>query len=88
MPVRKFRSVEDMPPPPNGLPFDPENLRIGCALSRTGMLLSGFPPSPRGVHKYRSVEEAWAAREAWEGATMREVYQKRFGALGSKPGSR
>ncbi len=65
MPVRKYRSVEDMPPPALHTPLDAANLKIVCELSATAIRLAprSFPP---GVHRYRSVTEACERREAWE----------------------
>jgi hypothetical protein len=66
MPVRKFRSVEQMPPPAVfGEPLDPANLRLACELSSTALR---FAPRrfPSGVHRYRSIADASARREAWE----------------------
>jgi hypothetical protein len=56
MPIRKFRSVEDMTPLPDRSPFDPENLRIAIVWSRAVLALH---PTTRisGVHKFRSYEE-------------------------------
>jgi hypothetical protein len=56
MPIRKFRSVEEMDPLPDRRPFDPENLRIAITWSRATLALHPVRPSP-GVHKFRSYEE-------------------------------
>jgi hypothetical protein len=56
MPIRKFRSVEEMTPLPDRRPFDPENLRLAIAWSRAAMALHPVKRTP-GVHKYRSYEE-------------------------------
>ncbi len=61
MPVRKFRSIEEMTPPVEARPFDPGNLRVAIELSRTCIALSRRKPPP-GVHKHRSIEEAAEAR--------------------------
>ena len=65
MPVRKFRSVDDMPPAAFCVPLDPANIALACGLSD---LAAGLHPRrfPEGVHRYRSVEAASLAREAWE----------------------
>ncbi len=65
MPVRKFRSVEEMPPAALGAPLDPANIALACRLSE---LAVGLRPRrfPAGVHRYESVEAASLAREAWE----------------------
>jgi len=65
MPVRKFRSVEDMPPAAFCAPLDPANIALACRLSD---LAAGLDPRRfrQGVHRYRSVEDACLAREEWE----------------------
>ena len=67
MPVRRFRSVEEMTVPHTHRerPFDGANLRAAIELSRTCLALDGRRP-PAGVHKYRSMEDAWQARLCWE----------------------
>jgi hypothetical protein len=39
MPVRKFRSVAEMPPPPPLPPLDPRNFKVACDLSVTAARL-------------------------------------------------
>lgn len=56
MPIRKFRSVEEMVPLPDRNPFDPENLRIAIAWSRATLALHPVPRT-HGVRKFRSYEE-------------------------------
>ena len=65
MPVCKFRSVVDMPPPPPLPPLDPRNLKLACDLSELAARLQPrrFPP---GVHKHRSLDEADRLRRSWE----------------------
>lgn len=67
MGVRKFRSVEDMPGPIPRRPLDPENLALMCEWTAVAYRLRPwhFPP---GVHKYRSAQEAEAARKRWVAA--------------------
>lgn len=72
MGVRKFRSVEDMPPPAPRSPLDPDNLREAFALMELARRLSRFSFVP-GVRKFRSVEEAGAHRNAWEAAEARKL---------------
>ena len=55
MPIRKFRSVEEMTPLPHPRPFDPENLRIAIRWSRAMLALHPEVRAP-GVRKYRSYE--------------------------------
>jgi hypothetical protein len=55
VPLRKYRSVEEMPAPAWREPLDPWNLRLAGDLSALAARLRPrrFPP---GLHKYRSVE--------------------------------
>jgi hypothetical protein len=55
MPIRKFRSIEEMTPLSDRRPFDPENLRIAIVWSRAIRRLHPVK-SPPGVHKFRSYE--------------------------------
>ena len=65
MPVRKYRSVADMPWAAVPTPLDPANLDLACALSATAVRLAPrqFPP---GVHRYHSVAAARERRDARE----------------------
>jgi hypothetical protein len=65
MPVRKFRSIDEMPSPPPREPLDPDNLPIALELSTLALRLDPrrFPP---GIHKYRSIQDAARVRAAWE----------------------
>jgi len=62
MPVRKFRSVEEMNQPIWRRPGDPELYRTMRAVWERGRLMNPrrFPP---GVYKYRSIEEMNRAQE-------------------------
>jgi len=68
MPLRKYRSVEEMPPPAWREPLDPKNLRLAGDLSALAARLRPrrFPP---GLHRYRSVTEAARRRDQWETAS-------------------
>lgn len=64
MPVWKYRSVEEMPEAwmmKRGQPLGPR-IRALMSLGR----ISGPIHMPRGVRKYRSIEEMNADREFWE----------------------
>ena len=65
MPVRKFRSVEEMTPVSERRPFDPENLRIAIMWSRATLALHPVRRVP-GVHKFRSYEAMKAKHEVGE----------------------
>lgn len=62
MPFQKFRSVEDMPPVPPCETVDEDCLRRIRSLWARTSAWSGMV-YPRGVFKFRSIEEAQAARE-------------------------
>lgn len=69
MPVHKYRSIEDMPDAAlrydAGDPAIPRKVRYLWRLSEA--LLGGVGTCiPRGVRKYRSIEEANADRDRWE----------------------
>lgn len=70
MPVRKFRSVEEMPGDQPLRPLDPRNFEIACELSELAYALHPWKFEP-GVRKFRSVEEAWEARREWEKRQVR-----------------
>ena len=63
MPVRKFRSVAEMPQSP--LPrLDPQNLKLACDLSTVATCLRPLR-FPAGVYKHRSLEDAQRLRRSW-----------------------
>jgi len=70
MPVRKYRSVDQMPKPPARTPLDPENLALVFSVSGLCYWLSpwSFPP---GVYKHGSIEESNGLRERWEAEAFR-----------------
>jgi hypothetical protein len=72
MPLRKYRTVEEIPRPAPLPPGDPENLRAAIELSQVcwGLRPWAFPP---GVHKFRSVEEAQRKRIEWDQASRRQI---------------
>ncbi len=65
MPVRRYRSVADMPGPPRRRPLDPENIRIACELSELAFALHPWRFEP-GVRKFSSAGEAARHRQEWE----------------------
>ena len=76
MPVRKYRSVAEMPQAALRQPLDPVNLEIACELSAIAARLSPlrFPP---GVHRYRSIVDARDQRSEWERPTTKGSGQAR-----------
>ena len=71
MTVKRYRDVSEMPPPPAGDRADPGTFRrIRELWALADRLPALFPP---GVRKYRSIEEADAARERAVIERMRAV---------------
>ena len=64
MPIRKFRSVAEMPPTPPLAALDPRNLKLACDLSTTAARLRPLR-FPAGVHKHRSLDDAQRLRHSW-----------------------
>jgi hypothetical protein len=64
MPVRKFRSVEEMSQPVWRTPGDPALFRAIAALWQLGVRTS-TRHYPRGVHKHRSIDEMQQLQETW-----------------------
>jgi len=64
MPVRKFRSIEEMKGEVWRRPGDPALFRAMARLWEIGVRTSRrcYPP---GVHKHRSLEEMQAVQETW-----------------------
>lgn len=76
MPVRKFRSHDEARRALRLDPGDPDLIeRIHRHWLRMDQL-AGLPPFPPGVHKYRSIEEAQAARRSFEIRRARQIRQK------------
>ena len=65
MAVHKYRSVADMPTATWRPALDPDNLRLAFQVSAVAACLARTRVTA-GVYRYRSVEEAAAARERWE----------------------
>lgn len=65
MVVRKYRRVEDMPGPPSSSP-GLEGLAAACATTESCQAIGVTSQAPRGVRRFRSVEEADAHRQSWE----------------------
>ncbi len=70
MPVRKFRSVEEMKGPAALPPLAPDNLRAALSLTEIAYNMRPwrFPP---GLYKFRSLEEANRHRTKWEAEMIR-----------------
>jgi hypothetical protein len=75
MPVRKFRDVSEME---ETLWYERTDPALPRAIARVWDFAARVCPLvfPRGVHKYRSIEDANVARDAWEEANF-EAFQAR-----------
>ena len=74
MPIRKFRSVEEMDAPWRE-PGTPALWRAIAAVWAFGARTVGhrFPP---GVHKHRSIEDAERLREKWDEANFARYHAR------------
>jgi hypothetical protein len=67
VPVRRYRDVAEMPEPRRSVsPL--AGLAAACAASALSRAFGTSRQAPRGVRRFRSVEEADAHRQRWEGA--------------------
>ena len=78
MPVRKFRSVEEMNQPNWRLPADPMLYRAMAGVWELARRTNPrrFPP---GVYKYRSIEEMNRAQEQWLAEHIEALARQRHG---------
>ena len=76
MPVRKFRSVEEMPGPARYLPGDPALFRAIAGVWTFGARANPrrFPP---GVHRYHSIDEMNRAQERWDAEHVAQLRAQR-----------
>ena len=65
MPVRRYRHVAEMPGPRRSASAL-EGLAAACATSSLSRAFGTLRQAPRGVRRFRSVEEADAHRQRWE----------------------
>lgn len=65
MPVRRYRDVADLPEPRRSASAL-EGLTAACAASALSRAFGTTRTAPRGVYRFRSVEEADAHRQRWE----------------------
>ena len=75
MPVRKFRSVAEMPPPPLREPGTASLFEALAGHWRAGALMADlrFPP---GLYRHRSVESLNALTDAWEAERIERVRRR------------
>jgi hypothetical protein len=65
MPVRRYHDVAEMPEPRRSVSAL-DGLAAACAASELSRAFGTTRSAPRGVHRFRSVEEADAFRQRWE----------------------
>lgn len=65
MPVTRHRDVSDMPGPRRAATAL-EGIAAACAMSEVAASIGVIRSAPRGVRRFRSVEEADAHRSCWE----------------------
>ena len=77
MPVRKFRDVSEME---DTLWYERTDPALPRAIAGVWDFAARICPLqfPRGVHKYRSIEEADADRDRWEEANFRAFHERRL----------
>jgi hypothetical protein len=78
MPVRKYRTIEEMEA---NTWREPGDLELFSAIRSTWDFAqrTNQPYFPPGVYKHRSIEELWEQEEAWGRANF-ERYQARRGS--------
>lgn len=77
MPVYRYRTFEEAEQDlwfEPGDPRIPQTLRLLWSMAKA---LTPHYPLPRGVQKFRSIEEANASREAWEMERLRWLLKER-----------
>lgn len=75
MPVRKFRSLEEME---DSLWRSPDDPLLARAIARTWRFAGITCPLrfPAGVYKHRSIEGAQRLREEWNEANFQEFWRR------------
>lgn len=76
MPVRKFRSVEEME---GGLWREPNDPALWRAIAAVWAFAERTVPRrlPPGVYRHRSIEDAERLREQWEEQDFRALWRSR-----------
>lgn len=76
MPIRKFRTLEEMEDALWRAPTDPA---LSAAIARVWEFGDRIAPRrfPPGVYKHRSIDAAQALRERWEEANFRRFWAKK-----------
>ena len=77
MPVQKFRTLDEMRRAQRMAPDDPRLPRVIRFNWELGWAMAGSFVPPRGVFKFRSIEEANAHRKRWETERSRRLRASR-----------
>ncbi len=67
MPVTRYRDIADMPEPARAASAL-DGLAAACAASSQSRAFGHTRRAPRGVRRFRSIEDADAHRQRWESA--------------------
>jgi|GEM_PF-1277665 len=84
MPVQRYGDIADVPAPPRARSAV-EALAAACAASTLSRAFDHVSRLPRGVRRFRSLEEASADRERWEAAAGRRAASERGLEGGTSP---
>lgn len=74
MPVTRFHRVDDLPEPPR-LADALRGLAAACEASALSRAFGHTRRAPRGVRRFRSIEEADAHRQRWEAGEDPDVVE-------------
>lgn len=80
MPLRKFRSLQEME---DALWYTPGDPALPAAIRRVWDFAARTAPRhfPAGVHKHRSIEDAQSLRDQWEERDFRLFWERQRRAL-------
>lgn len=80
MPVRKFRTIEEMNAADSDLWLPCEHPNLAVRIRRHWSAWNRLVPLgvPRGLRKYRSIEDAEADRETWEDIRIQSIRDQRL----------
>jgi hypothetical protein len=67
MPVTRYRDIAEVPEPPRAASAL-EGLAAACGASSQSRAFGHTRRAPRGVRRFRSIEDADAHRQRWESA--------------------
>lgn len=77
MPLRKFRSLQDME---DSLWYPPGEPALWAAIRRVWDFASRAAPRrfPPGVYRHRGIEAAQALRDTWDEENFREFWRRQY----------